>query len=134
MHPIRLLLVDDSREMLEVLSIQYGLSPHVEVLGLATSRAQALDFLHHCSVDAVSMDIHLNRDDGIALCAELRRRYPWLFLVVSSILGESDVRQRALQAGANLFAPKPVTRVMIDQFVEAFRHFRRKTNDGMVIY
>jgi len=106
---MRVMLVDDSPETLEVLVAQYQLQDEVEVVGAFSEGASLLLALAQSApVDLVSVDIQLGAEDGLALCERVRSRYPMTHVVMCSIEADEEMRRRALRAGASHLLAKPV--------------------------
>ncbi|HEX6976687.1 MAG TPA: response regulator [Vicinamibacterales bacterium] len=72
----------------------------------------------------VLSDVGLRDSNGIALCAELKRLYPALpvVLVTESYRG-LNVRQDAMAAGADAFLTEPVPRDQLLRVVRKVGHF-----------
>jgi CheY-like chemotaxis protein len=77
----------------------------------------------------VLSDIGLRDSNGIALCAEFKRRYPGLpvVLVTASYRG-MNVRQDAMAAGADAFLTEPVPRDQLLRVVRKLGHFPNAKN------
>lgn len=106
---MRVMLVDDSPETLEVLVAQYQLQRGVEVVGAFCEGASLLLALAQSApVDLVSVDIQLGTEDGFALCERIRSRYPMTRVVMCSIEADDEMRRRAVRAGASHLLAKPV--------------------------
>ena len=78
----------------------------------------------------VLSDVGLRDSNGLALCAELKRLYPGLpvVLVTASYRG-MNVRQDAMAAGADAFLTEPVPRDQLVRVVRKVGHFG-DTNDS----
>lgn len=72
----------------------------------------------------VLSDIGLRDSNGLALCAEFKRLYPGLpvVLVTASYRG-MNVRQDAMAAGADAFLTEPVPRDQLLRVVRKVGHF-----------
>ncbi len=60
--------------------------------------------------DAILTDLRLEGMDGLSLLLEVRRRFPWLQVIVVSAYGDIPAAVAALQAGAVTFLEKPLDR------------------------
>lgn len=118
---IRILLVDDSRETLDVLALQYGACPDCEVVAGVSSAEEAWAVLAAHQVDLVSIDIQLEGSCGLELCREIGMRYPDVFRVICSLDGSDAARSAAHAAGADLFLAKPVHTKDVEIVVRACR-------------
>ncbi|MCL6517538.1 response regulator [Alicyclobacillus sp.] len=127
---IRVLLVDDSSETLEVLSIMYRDTGACRVMGLVQTAEEALAVLAEQRVDLVSIDIRLRGACGLQLCREVRRRHPEAFLVVCSMEGDVVVANAARAAGADVFVSKPLSGFDVAAVVQAYRNWVRRDEMG----
>jgi two-component system alkaline phosphatase synthesis response regulator PhoP len=101
----RVLLVDDDRDLLDLLAFlcnQAGLVPLV-----ATEPAKALDLAETEHPSVAVIDLNLRPWDGFELVAELRRRNPRLPILVLTARGSEDDKVRALDLGADDYVVKP---------------------------
>lgn len=119
---IRTLLVDDSPETLDALSLLYAMNPVVDVVGRTKNAAETLSLLKSTSVDLVSLDIHLGSDNGLELCSQIYERHPSVFISICSLEEDEAYRVLAKQCGAHYFLAKPITSDDIDHLV---RHIQQ---------
>ncbi len=96
---IRLLLVDDNAQFLEVFARLLELAPEMEVVAQAGSLAEARGKLS--GVDVAIIDRGLPDGDGIELISELREVSPGVAVLVMSATVEQAHPQEALEAGAD---------------------------------
>ncbi len=96
---IRLLLVDDNAQFLEVFARLLELAPEMEVVAQAGSLAEARGKLS--GVDVAIIDRGLPDGDGIELISELREVSPGAAVLVMSATVEQAHPQEALEAGAD---------------------------------
>lgn len=98
--PIRVLLVDDHRTVLWGLErLIDGEKPRMEVVGTATTRAEAIELAGTVRPDVIVLDIDLGQHDGISAIPELIARSKGHVLVLTG-LRDSTVRDNAVIAGA----------------------------------
>jgi len=102
---LRSLIVDDSepflasaRRLLE--------SQGVEIVGTATSGAEALDLAAALSPDLALVDVELGEEDGFALADELRSRAPVTRVVLISTYGSDEMQELISKSSAVGFLPK----------------------------
>lgn len=101
---IQILLVEDDRELRQMLASALEVEGHQ--VRTAASVAEARALLQHAPVDLVLLDLGLPDGDGDTLLAELRQRRSTPVLVVSA--QQSDVRKIGLlDAGADDYLTKP---------------------------
>ncbi|HJV28104.1 MAG TPA: chemotaxis response regulator protein-glutamate methylesterase [Aromatoleum sp.] len=105
---IKVLIVDDSalvRQVLrEILSAQAG----IEVVGAAADPIYARDLIKRLNPDVISLDIEMPRMDGLEFLGRLMRLRPMPVVMVSSLTERgSEVTLRALELGAVDYIAKP---------------------------
>lgn len=107
---VRVLLVDDSIETLDVLKAQLKFIPIVDAIFQATTVAEAWKYLvnQRNKVNIVLIDIHLGQENGFELCSGLATAQPDLYRVMCSIDADPITKNYAYQVGANDFIEKPV--------------------------
>ena len=113
---IRILIVDDSALVREILSDSFSQDPDLEVVGTASNPYQARDILVIEKPDVITLDIEMPRMDGITFLKRFMSVIPTPTIIVSSL---SDKNKRlsmdALEAGAVDIVPKP-TSGLVDNF------------------
>ncbi len=104
----QVLLVDDSREFLEVFGEMCStLANETWQIHFATSADRALVSLQQYPIDLAVLDIGMPLVDGLQLLGIIRRRYPDVKLAVMTGLATEDNRTTGLANGAELFIEKP---------------------------
>jgi len=105
---IRVLVVDDSALMRQVLSQALAADPEIEVVGTAPDPYVARDKIKALSPDVLTLDVEMPRMDGLAFLERLMRARPMPVIMVSSLTEVGcDVTLRALELGAIDFVTKP---------------------------
>lgn len=105
---IRVLLVDDSPLVLNILQRLLSRSPEIQVAGTATNGKEALDLLPALNPDVICTDLHMPVMNGLDLTREVMARFPRPILVVSISVEEGSPNVfRLLEAGAVDVFPKP---------------------------
>ncbi len=104
---IRVLVVEDSPVIQQLLSHVIGSDPRLEVAGIASSGEQALRMIEREAPDVVSLDIRLPGIDGFEVTSRIMRQTPLPIVVVASDVRDLDIPMRALQAGALAVVEKP---------------------------
>jgi pilus assembly protein CpaE len=104
---IRVLIVDDIPETRDHLTKLLGFESDVEVVGAASSGAQALQLAAELMPEVVLMDINMPDMDGIAATERLSAEVPDAAVIMMSVQGEADYLRRSMLAGAREFLVKP---------------------------
>jgi pilus assembly protein CpaE len=104
---IRVLIVDDIPETRDHLSKLLGFEGDIDVVGAASSGAEALRLAADLRPDIVLMDINMPDMDGIATTEQLSRDIPTTSIIMMSVQGEADYLRRSMLAGAREFLVKP---------------------------
>jgi two-component system, NtrC family, response regulator AtoC len=101
----RVLVVDDDREMCELLRSQ--LTRREFAVRAEASAEEALARLGSEDIDAVVTDVRMRGIDGIQLCERLRHNRPDVPVLVITAFGSLDTAIAAIRAGAYDFLAKP---------------------------
>lgn len=106
--PIRVLVVDDSMLIRQMICDTIAESPDMEVAGTAVDGRQALEKLASLDPDVVTLDIQMPNMDGLATLDAILAQRPLPVIMVSSLtqLG-ADITLDALDRGAIDYIPKP---------------------------
>lgn len=110
MRRIRVLIVEDSRVVRELLEHVIGQDLRLEVAGSAGSAEEALGLLPRVGADVISMDIRLPGMDGFEATRRIMAERPTPIVVVSASVESEDLKitMNALRAGALSVVEKPV--------------------------
>jgi len=100
MSPIRVLLVDDHRMVLEGLRVLLEPLEYLEVVGTASTGAEALTAAAATRPHVVLLDINLPDTSGVEVCQQLTATYPGLKIVALTTINERSYLTRMLEAGA----------------------------------
>jgi two-component system chemotaxis response regulator CheB len=108
MPPIRVLIVDDSALMRQVLTELLSHDRGIEVIGTAADPFIAREKIKKLNPDVLTLDVEMPRMDGLTFLEKLMAGRPMPVLMVSS-LTESGCQTtlRALELGAVDFFTKP---------------------------
>jgi DNA-binding NarL/FixJ family response regulator len=98
---IRVLLVDDHKSVLWGLQkLIDGEKPKMEVVGMATCRAEALSAAERHSPDVVVLDLDLGDENGLDVITPLRARCSSKVIILTG-LRDSTVHENAIMQGAS---------------------------------
>jgi two-component system, chemotaxis family, protein-glutamate methylesterase/glutaminase len=105
---IRVLIVDDSRMIRDVLTHILGEQPDIEVVGAAADAFEARDMIRDLDPDVITLDVEMPRMNGLEFLDKLMRAKPRPVVMISSFTERgSEVTFRALELGAVEFVTKP---------------------------
>ncbi len=106
--PIRVLIVDDSSVVRNILSRELSRDAALEVIGTATDPYIARDKIVELKPDVITLDVEMPRMDGLTFLRKLMRYQPMPVVVVSSLTdGGGDLALEALSLGAVEVMCKP---------------------------
>lgn len=124
----RVLVVDDHATFADLLALALSNESDMECVGSAHSVAEALVRVEEWPPDIVLMDVRLGDEDGIAATAVLTRRHPDLRVVVLTAHADSNLMQRAAQAGACCLLSKD------GSLAEMLQSLRSARSGGLVVH
>ncbi len=108
MSKIRLLIVDDSALVRQVLTEVFAQAPDIEVVGTAADPYDAREKIKRLNPDVLTLDVEMPRMDGVTFLGNLMRLRPMPVVMVSTLTQQgADVTLRALEYGAIDFVAKP---------------------------
>ena len=117
---IRVLIVDDSALVRQMLSEILGSDPGIEVVGVAQDPYIARSKIKQLDPDVLTLDVEMPRMDGLTFLANLMRLRPMPVVMVSSLTEKgAEVTLRALELGAVDFVAKP--KIDLVHGLEAYR-------------
>jgi two-component system chemotaxis response regulator CheB len=108
MSKIKVLIVDDSRMIRDVLTDILKDQPDIEVVGAAADAFQARDMIKDLEPDVITLDIEMPKMNGLEFLDKLMRAKPMPVIMISAATERgSEVTFRALELGAVDFVTKP---------------------------
>jgi two-component system chemotaxis response regulator CheB len=108
MSKIRVLIVDDSRMIREVLTDILKEQADIEVVGSAADAFEARDKIKELNPDVLTLDVEMPKMNGLEFLDKLMRAKPMPVVMISSATERgSEVTFRALELGAVDFVTKP---------------------------
>ncbi|MCL6590874.1 MAG: chemotaxis response regulator protein-glutamate methylesterase [Firmicutes bacterium] len=106
--PIKVLVVDDSALIRQVLSRIINEDPEIEVIGFARDGVEALDKIIALKPDVVTLDIEMPRMNGLECLGKIMNTSPLPVIIVSYLAVEgAEHTLAALELGAVEFVTKP---------------------------
>lgn len=109
---IRLLIVDDSAIVRQVLTEIFNATDDIEVVGTALDPLIARDKIKALNPDVLTLDIEMPRMDGVTFLGNLMRLRPMPVVMISTLTEKgADITFKALELGAVDFVAKPKVNV-----------------------
>jgi two-component system, chemotaxis family, protein-glutamate methylesterase/glutaminase len=121
---IKVLIVDDSAVVRQVLSTELSKTADIEIVGTASDPYFARDKIRSCKPDVITLDIEMPRMDGLTFLKKLMAQYPIPVIIVSSLTQKGgEIAMEALECGAVDVICKPgaaytvgnITSILSDQ-------------------
>lgn len=108
MSKIRVLCVDDSALMRQLMTEIVNSHPDMEMVATAPDPLVARDMIKKFNPQVLTLDVEMPRMDGLDFLEKLMRLRPMPVVMVSSLTGKgSEITLRALELGAVDFVTKP---------------------------
>ena len=105
---IRVLIVDDSALVRQMLSGMLSADADIEVVGTAADPYIAREKIKQLCPDVITLDVEMPRMDGLTFLKNLMRLRPMPVVMVSSLTARgADITLEALEVGAVDFVRKP---------------------------
>src|SRR5438045_175388 len=98
---IRVLLADDDQPFLDALSPLIERQPELAVVGQASDGLAAIELADELSPDAVVIDLHMPRLDGVSAVARLRRDHPSMCVIALTGDVAPALHRAVTEAGAD---------------------------------
>jgi len=119
---IRVLVVDDSAMIRNILADGLQKDPMIEVVGKAADPYMARDKIVELKPDVITLDVEMPRMDGLEFLKKLMAQYPLPVIMVSALTERGKkITLEALEAGAVDFVTKPkadVSRGLNEMMIE----------------
>ena len=106
MTPLRILIVDDHEVMRGGLRSLLETRPNWEVCGEAATGMEAIERARALRPDVVVLDISMPGFSGLEAIPAIRQETPRPEVLILSRYEESEMRAKALEAGARDYIPK----------------------------
>jgi two-component system chemotaxis response regulator CheB len=115
---IKVLVVDDSAIVRQVLERELGRAEGLEIVGSAPDPYVARDMIVDLRPDVVLLDIEMPRMDGLTFLKKLVQYYPLPVIIVSSLTKEgADLAVDAVNTGAVDVVSKPGSSFSVSELV-----------------
>ncbi len=108
MNKIKVLIVDDSALVRNILSKGLSNDPEIEVIGTAADVYIARDIIVNKKPDVITLDVEMPKMDGVEFLKKLMPQYPVPVVMVSAMTGpKASITIEALESGAIDYVLKP---------------------------
>lgn len=104
--PVKVLIVDDSRDLRDLLGIKVEMWGGYQVVGLAADGEEAVELAREKQPDLVLLDLAMPVMDGLQALPLILDAVPGVRVVVLSGFDKSTMAERALAAGAHRYVEK----------------------------
>jgi two-component system chemotaxis response regulator CheB len=109
---IRVLIIDDSALVRDILTQGLSADPTLEVVGAVSDPFAARDKIVQARPDVLTLDVEMPRMDGVEFLRRLMPQYPLPVVMVSSLTRRGkEITMQALESGAVDFVAKPVANI-----------------------
>jgi len=129
MKKIRVCLVDDNQELVNLMCDYLSLKEDFEIVGTAYNGADALKILEIVEVDIVILDLVMPHIDGMGVVNRLRElkgsNMPKVAMLTG--FGQEDVMKKAMRLGVSYFMMKPFD---MEHLIEQIRNLSGDWTDA----
>jgi DNA-binding NarL/FixJ family response regulator len=98
---IKVVLADDDGTFVESLRTLVDEQPRLTVVGVAGDGLEAIELVEELAPEAVVIDLHMPRLDGVSALARMRQDHPSLCLIVLTGDGAPELHRAVEEAGAD---------------------------------
>ncbi len=122
MSSIKVLVIDDSSVIRNIIKDALSKAPNIEVVGEAEDPLVARELIKKLNPDILTLDVEMPKMDGITFLANLMRLRPMPVIMLSTLTTKgADITLQALELGAIDFIAKPSVQELLatkDSFKE----------------
>src|SRR5882757_6083524 len=110
--PVRVLVVDDSALMRQLISTLLSTDPEIEVVGTAPDPHVARERIKALDPDVITLDVEMPHMDGLTFLRKIMALRPMPVVMISTLTqAGTEVTLEALEIGAVDFVAKPMADV-----------------------
>ena len=118
MDKVRVLVIDDSAVVRQILTRELAKDPYIEVVGSAPDPYVARDRIVELKPDVITLDIEMPRMDGLTFLKRIMHYYPMPVIIVSSLTQHGGaLAMEALATGAVDVVCKPGSSYTVGEMV-----------------
>lgn len=130
MEKIKVVIVDDNRELVHLLEEYLSSQDDMEVIGVAYNGQECLNILKEKNPDVLVLDIIMPHLDGLAVLQKIKglntAKKPNVIMLTA--FGQEDVTKKAVDLGAAYFILKPFD---MEQLANNIRQVSGKTTSAL---
>lgn len=114
MDIIKVLIVDDSAVIRNIIKEALSHSPNINVVGEAEDPFEARELIKKLNPDVLTLDVEMPKMDGITFLINLMRLRPMPVIMLSTLTTKgADITLQALEIGAVDFIAKPTVQELL---------------------
>jgi two-component system, NarL family, response regulator DevR len=117
-RPIRALLMDNSTLTLHGLRTVLSKSSHIDIVGVARTRAEAFAAIRTYRPDVVILEVRVGKESGIDLCRAIRESHPNIGVLFFTAHDDKDLLHSAILAGAQGYILKSTSAEAVERSIE----------------
>lgn len=125
MTPLRLMIVEDDRQIAEIQRRFVERLDAVELVGLAHTLADAREQMEVLQPELILLDVYFPDGSGLDLLRELRARNSATDVILITAAKEVETLRSALRGGVFDYILKPL---VFERLAEAIEHYRQHQN------
>lgn len=111
-RPVRVLIVDDSAVVRQLLSTLLSADPEIEVVGTAPDPHVARERIKTLNPDVITLDVEMPHMDGVTFLRKIMTLRPTPVIMISTLTqAGAEITLEALEIGAVDFIAKPTSDV-----------------------
>lgn len=123
MKKIKILLVDDNKDLLDMTETALSSNERLEVIKKLHNGEDAVDYLKSNEVDIVLLDLIMPQKDGISVLEFMKENKINTKVIVVSAFGQENIMNKAAALGAKYFILKPFSieqliKIIVDVYEE----------------
>lgn len=103
---MKVLLVDDSEDLADVMSMHLSASGYEVVL--ACNGQQVLEYPSLSSIDVIVMDVQMPVMDGLTATRKLREKGCKVPIIACTGMQDSSIEEKIIAAGCSSYIEKPI--------------------------
>ncbi len=131
---VRVLIVDDSVVVRQILAVELSKAADIKVVGTATDPYDARDKILQLKPDVLTLDLEMPRMDGLSFLRKLMQYSPMPVIVVSSLTqASSDTALEALRLGAVEVVAKPAAPCSVKNISQGLARMVRAAASARVV-